>query len=172
MTDAALPDLKTSLMGGNGRASAAASSTSGVKYSQGTTTPAQPPSEPLAAMDTHASATLTPDQAMVNRTEAKLSSSASRKRACSDTKAHLIYGRGGSKTKGGKKRKSGSGSSGGKRSNGGKGKKGSKKTGAKGGKKGKGTKGTRGKGSKSKSSKTKKSVKGKTGKRKTAKGKK
>ena len=90
-------DLKTSLMGSKGHDSAHDKNVA-VKYSQGTTTPVNPPTEPLAAVDAHGVTELTPDQAMVNRTEAKIHTEAKR-RKCSNTKAHLMYGRGGGKSK-------------------------------------------------------------------------
>ena len=144
-------DLKTTLMGGRARPSTAG--TSSVRYSQGTTTPAQPPAEPLAAVDNHGVVELTPDQALVTRAEAKIDNRA-KKPACSNTKVHLMYGRGGGKSK----RKSGGGKGGS-----GKNKGGSKRSSGKAGKKGKKGAGKKkgAKGSKSKAGRAKKTSKSK-----------
>ena len=162
----AAAELRTSLMGGAARPSAA--NTANVKYSQGTTTPVQPPAEPLAAVDPRGTVDLTPDQALVTRAEAKIDGR-TKKPACSNSKVHLMYGRGGGKSKrqsGGGKRGSKSGS---KRSSGKAGKKGGKVKGKKGSKSTKGTKGTKGAKSRSKAGRSSKAAKGKGKKAKKSK---
>ena len=157
LTDATPAGLKTSLMGGNGPSQPPHGS--GVKYSQGTTTPVNPPAEPLAAVDVHGVTELTPDQAAVTRTEAKINTQA-KKRKCSNTKVHLMYGRGGGKGKASKsKSKSKSGKSKSGKSGSSKSKKGKQRAAGKGGKKGR-AKG--GKSAKAKSGKSKKTAKNKS----------